>query len=237
MKHRLTDVRQVFSNKVAFTAVKGDGRIICWGDAECGGDCSAIHEDLTEMDAAPILTIYSSPYAFAAQRADGSLLTWGDPDSGGDSTRVCEALQSSRVERVFSTDDAFAAISSGERQLITWGDPASGGDSSSVRSCSSVVNVAATRSSFAALKQDGTVSCWGDPLSGGKAAQEVQDQLVGVTKLQATRAAFAALKQDGSVVCWGDAKHGANVKSVASIISSGVKDIFAMCLELQSQSL
>ena len=119
MKHRLTDVRQVFSNKVAFTAVKGDGRIICWSDAECGGDCSAIHEDLTEMDAAPILTIYSSPYAFAAQRADGSLLTWGDPDSGGDSTRVCEALQSSRVERVFSTDDAFAAISSGERQLIT----------------------------------------------------------------------------------------------------------------------
>ena len=215
-------MRQIFSNKVAFTALKRDGSIICWGDADCGGDSSLIQEELTEIDAAPILAIHSSPYAFAAQRSDGSFLTWGDPDSGGDSRLVREALERNPVEKIVCTDDALAAISRG--QVITWGDPASGGDSSSVRkSLTTVVDVVATRSSFAALKQDGSVICWGDPLSGGKAVEEP----LAVRKLQATRAAFAALKEDGSVVCWGDAKHGANVKSVARIISSGVKDIFA----------
>ena len=32
----------------AFAAVKGDGSVVCWGDARYGGDCAAVREQLVD---------------------------------------------------------------------------------------------------------------------------------------------------------------------------------------------
>ena len=55
-----------------------------WGDAELGGDSSAVQfqlKNVTQIQA-------SDSRAFAAILDDGSVVTWGDPDYGGDSRAV-----------------------------------------------------------------------------------------------------------------------------------------------------
>ena len=43
-----------------------------WGDADCGGDSSAVQAKLKAVD-----TIYSTEFAFAAKLKDGTVVTWG----------------------------------------------------------------------------------------------------------------------------------------------------------------
>ena len=39
-------VQHIFSNPVAFAALRGDGVIVTWGHSAWGGDSSAVHEQL-----------------------------------------------------------------------------------------------------------------------------------------------------------------------------------------------
>ena len=47
------DVLQIHSTKSAFAAVKGDGAVVTWGGADCGGDSSFVREEL-QSDAVQI---------------------------------------------------------------------------------------------------------------------------------------------------------------------------------------
>ncbi|CAE7275675.1 HERC2, partial [Symbiodinium necroappetens] len=76
-----------------------------------------------------------------------------------------------------------------------------------------VVHIQATRSAFAALREDGSVVAWGSPGDGGD-CHSVADRLVAVSEIQAARGAFAALLADGSVVCWGQEDRGGNCAAV-----------------------
>jgi alpha-tubulin suppressor-like RCC1 family protein len=62
----------LFANDQAFVALKSDGTVVSWGDAEKGGDSSAVSADLKN-----VLTITGNQYAFAALRSDGSVVSWG----------------------------------------------------------------------------------------------------------------------------------------------------------------
>jgi alpha-tubulin suppressor-like RCC1 family protein len=74
------DVTQVFSTEWAFAALRADGSVVTWGDADYGGDSSAV---ATSLDGTIDVTqVFSNYNAFAALRADGSVVTWGDADSG-----------------------------------------------------------------------------------------------------------------------------------------------------------
>ena len=33
----------------AFAALKSDGTVLCWGDRDTGGDCSAVQQDLKDV--------------------------------------------------------------------------------------------------------------------------------------------------------------------------------------------
>jgi len=46
----------------AFAAVKGDGSVVTWGDANYGGNCDAVQEQLV----ADVQHVYSTDSAFAA---------------------------------------------------------------------------------------------------------------------------------------------------------------------------
>jgi hypothetical protein len=43
------DVTQVFSTHYAFTALRADGSVVTWGDADYGGDSSAVSSQLHDV--------------------------------------------------------------------------------------------------------------------------------------------------------------------------------------------
>ena len=62
---------------------------------------------------------------------DANVITWGNEKNGGDSSQVLNKLNENIIETIYSTNDAFLAVTD-ERMIITWGNPAKGGDSSEV---------------------------------------------------------------------------------------------------------
>ena len=81
----------------------GDSATVTWGDADCGGDSSAVRDQLRG-----VLQIQATQKAFAAILEDGSVVTWGNPDSGGDRSSVQDQLKG--VQQMQATSHAFAAI-------------------------------------------------------------------------------------------------------------------------------
>ena len=75
----------------AFAVVLGDGSVVTWGDAGCGGDSSAMQGQLRNVQ-----QIQASGSAFAAILADGSVVTWANADSGGNSSAVQDQLKQSQ---------------------------------------------------------------------------------------------------------------------------------------------
>jgi hypothetical protein len=153
----------VYSNAIAFAALKNNGSVVTWGFSAYGGDSSSVAGSLSSGVAA----VYSNGNAFAALKSNGSVVTWGVAAEGGDSSSVAGSL-SSGVIKVYSTRSAFAALKS-NGSVVTWGVADQGGDSSSVAGSlsSGVTAVYSHQLAFAALKNDGSVVTWGLAFSGG----------------------------------------------------------------------
>ena len=61
----------------AFAAIRSEGAIVAWGDPRCGGDCSAVREQLHCARA-----IQATDYAFAVTRSDNVVITWSLAEYG-----------------------------------------------------------------------------------------------------------------------------------------------------------
>ncbi len=216
-----------FANTRAFAAIRSDRSVVTWGDAENGGDSSAVSGQL-----AGVVRITPNAFAFAALRADGSVVTWGNASLGGNSAPVAGALAGALagaidVTDVFSTMSAFAAVRR-DGSVITWGDPSTGGNSASVApSLDGTVDVTAivsNMSAFAALRADGSVVAWGYGAFGGDstAVAAAIDGTLDVMRLAATGSAFAAIRSDGSVVTWGNAADGGDSSAVAAALNGAI---------------
>eukprot|EP00434_Breviolum_minutum_P038912 symbB.v1.2.034528.t1/scaffold4473.1/size39787/1 len=180
----------------------GDSAIVTWGNADFGGNSSAVQHQLKGVQ-----HIQASFRAFAAILKNGSVITWGSADCGGNSSAVRDQLNG--VLQIQATRRAFAAILE-DGSVVTWGDAEGGGDSSAVQDqLKGVRQIQATGDAFAAILEDGSVVTWGDADDGGDSST-VQDQLKGVQQIQATGGAFAAILEDGSVVTWGEADCGSD---------------------------
>ena len=57
--------------------------VVTWGDADCGGDSSAVQNQLKG-----VRQIQATGGAFAAILEDGSVVTWRNAQYGGDSSTV-----------------------------------------------------------------------------------------------------------------------------------------------------
>jgi len=119
-------VKQVFSTKEAFAALKSKGCVITWGASTCGGDSRPVASQLHRG----VKQIFSTHRAFAALKADGSVVTWGRDNWGGDSRSVANSICSD-VQEIFSTQAAFAALKA-DHSVVTWGHEEWGGSSSEV---------------------------------------------------------------------------------------------------------
>jgi alpha-tubulin suppressor-like RCC1 family protein len=216
-----SNVIKVSSSSRAFAALKTDGSVVTWGDANAGGDSTAVADNL----ASNVKAVYSNYNSFAALKNDGSVVTWGSGFTGGDSTAVAGNL-TSNVTAIYSNNTAFAALKS-DGSVVTWGSPSDGGNSSSVAN-SLTFNVKAVYSNslgFAALKTDGSVVTWGRADFGGDSASVANSLTSNVKAVYSNQSAFAALKNDGSVVTWGYPIYGGDSSSVAEKLSSGVTSI------------
>ena len=49
MADQLKNVQQTQSTYRAFAAILGNGSVVTWGDADCGGDCSAVLDKLKNV--------------------------------------------------------------------------------------------------------------------------------------------------------------------------------------------
>ena len=90
------------ANLAPFAAILADGSVVTWGDAGCGGDSSAVGDQLRGVQ-----QVQATALAFAAILADGSVVTWGDAVRGGDSSAVRDQLKG--VQQIQATCGAFAA--------------------------------------------------------------------------------------------------------------------------------
>ena len=100
----------------------GDCAIVTWGGEDCGGDSSAVQDQLRG-----VLQVHATPAAFAAIMTDGSVVTWGDEQCGGDSSAVQDHFGG--VLQIQAAQAAFAAIMT-DGSVVAWGDEECGGDSS-----------------------------------------------------------------------------------------------------------
>ncbi|CAE8690100.1 unnamed protein product, partial [Polarella glacialis] len=116
------------SRSKAFAAIKANGGVVTWGDADNGGNSSAVAPLLTEG----VVQVCGSARAFAAIKANGSVVTWGNAAFGGNSPAVASLLTEGVVQ-VCGNDFSFAAIKA-NGSVVTWGDAAFGGNSSAVAS-------------------------------------------------------------------------------------------------------
>ncbi|OLP46812.1 hypothetical protein AK812_SmicGene48734, partial [Symbiodinium microadriaticum] len=137
----------------AFATILGDGSVVTWGDANCGGDSTAVQHQLKNVQ-----HIQATNGAFAAILRDGSVVTWGSAGAG-DSRAVQDQLKN--VQQIQAANSAFAAILRGG-SVVTWGCSEFGGDSSAVRDqLKNVQQIQATEYAFAAILGDGSVVTWG----------------------------------------------------------------------------
>ena len=145
---------QVQASKLAFAAILGDGSVVTWGAAFCGGVSSSVQEQLKNVE-----KIQASGYAFAAIRGDGSVVTWGMAVRGGDSSAVQDHLK--QVRQIHASEGAFADVRC-DGSVVTWGHVETGGCSSAVKDqLNSVQQIQANGCAFAAILGNGSVATWG----------------------------------------------------------------------------
>ncbi|CAE7745414.1 unnamed protein product [Symbiodinium sp. KB8] len=85
---QLTNVQQIEATERAFAAILCDGCVVTWGNADHGGDSSAVQHQLKD-----VLQIRASHAAFAAFIGNGSVVTWAYAEYGGDSSAVLDQLE------------------------------------------------------------------------------------------------------------------------------------------------
>ena len=71
VQEQLRGVKQIHGTREAFAAILADGSVVTWGDADHGGDSSAVGDQLRDVQ-----QIRASGQAFAAILKDGSVITW-----------------------------------------------------------------------------------------------------------------------------------------------------------------
>ena len=210
----------------AFAAVKKDGSMVVWGDANTGGKIGSKRTGLQN-----VVKITSTRSAFAALRSNGSVTAWGNPYHGGnllvlnhpyDRTsarpRSVQAELQSNVKAIYANDSAFAALKN-DGSVVTWGMAYQGGDSSHISHLlADVKEIIPSYNGFAALRNDGLTVSWGEWLEPPYNSAPVHTD---VKKIVGNGVgAYAALKDDGSVVTWGNVHNDVvNLQGVADIYS------------------
>jgi serine/threonine protein kinase/alpha-tubulin suppressor-like RCC1 family protein len=241
-------------NRAAFAALKQDGSVVTWGDAQCGGDSSRVADQL----ASGVIRVYSTSRAFAAVKSDGSVVAWGHPSQGGSLGDQQPSLQSG-VARLISTQQAFAAIKA-DGVVKVWGTPEWVDQEN--RRCYRV-NTSTTyyrpRGGYDHEPRKGGSAesfSWSDDLdrhnqlgdrlfagryffscdprlyatrigNGTSDPTDIQKHPLEATQVVATDGAIAVLSPSGSVETWGNPRYGGDSSRFAGLLAADVVHVSA----------
>ncbi|MDC3215964.1 thrombospondin type 3 repeat-containing protein [Flavobacteriaceae bacterium] len=240
-----SNVLQVYSlgnegESTGFAAYKKDNSFITWGSPDVGAlypNTSTQYKENIGTIGSQVLQNYldgniidvtTTWRSLAILKTDGSVSTWGDCD--------CSDLFTWNITTSSSSTTSSGSVSTTNYSIVN--------TDIGNKLQSDVLKVYASRTSFAALKNDGTVVTWGNPRAGGL-GDGVNDsnysmdentpinEIKNVKSLHTSDRAIAALKYDGSVVTWGgvgdgfDNKSGGDSSSVSSSLTSSVSQVFS----------
>ena len=198
-------VREIYSTRYAYAALKKDGSVITWGLVDSGGDASQVEGRLKGN----VVSIAASRYAFAALLKDGSIVTWGDPEAQRMTAETRRALRRGQFQSVTANRYGFAALGV-DGNVVSWGTTSSERnpgsdyliDTTDVQESLSegVVEVFSSGYAFAALKEDGSVVAWGDSIKGGDTKAVDHDLSSGVVTLATPFTDVSTFKVDDDQV-------------------------------------
>ena len=119
-----------------------------------------------------VIKLFSTTYAFAALKADGTVFTWGKGSLNVFGGQL--SVELTNIVNIYSSDIAFTSIDTfntiyswGTSVIYSYDGDGSGNPILTPASNTNVIYIQTTNSSFAALKNDGTVIIWGNPGTGG----------------------------------------------------------------------
>ncbi|MBI5772017.1 MAG: immunoglobulin domain-containing protein, partial [Verrucomicrobia bacterium] len=213
-----------------FLAVKADGTVASWGDANDSTGKLTVPAGLSGV----VATATAYDYSFAL-KADGTVAAWGNGAAAVPTGALSGVIEISGEEYnkglALKADGTLVEFKPGETPTPPAGVPAIAASSGSGNSIAlkpsgtviewggdfpnsnvpaglaGVVAVAAGFSHRLALRADGTVVAWG---GNGSGQTDVPAGLSNVVAIAAGNAHSLALKADGTVVGWG-ASAGANL--------------------------
>ncbi|MBW3049794.1 hypothetical protein DNJ72_06510 [Prochlorococcus marinus XMU1403] len=244
----------MYTNGLAFAALKNDGSVVTWGSNVLGGDSqkysavslnnvvnigSARDNILKDVD-----KIHPIPQGFVAIKKDGSIVSWG---ATSDVEQINLNNLKGKVKDIISyvgTAGRSFAVLTTDNSVAFWGEKEE--NITDFRPFSEVANdlqnsvrkVVTNGTAFAAIKFDGSVFTWGGGGVGGKPLVRwdgsnardvsVENQLSsGVVDIASCGYGFAATKSDGSIVTWGYATHGGDNSKVYNQLVGKVKKIYS----------
>ncbi|MFN9912665.1 MAG: hypothetical protein ACK53L_08775, partial [Pirellulaceae bacterium] len=225
-----SDVTQVFSTYYAFAALKVDGSVVTWGDPSNGGDSDAVSGLLTNVVAfADVFTddrlVNEAPTALSLANAVRFLV-----ENTPTTSRI-------KVADISISDDAL-----GSKTITLAGD-----DAASFEVIGSELFLKAgialdfeTKTTYAVTVSASDPTLPGSTPVSADFSVAVAKQLASVITSPIAAStpgrthgefsnffAFAVLRPDGSVVTWGDPSYGGDSSAVASLLSSGVTQVFS----------
>ncbi len=201
-----------------------------------GETVSHMHVDISSRPINPLYNDNATPFYITE---GGALTSWGSVYGGFDSDRSALENQypvkgrpGGTYKTIYATASAFAGLQP-DGTVDVWGSKVYGGSDEDGRvavydmfgipvvyrgkpaGLTSVVDIAATVSAFAALTAGGTVSSWGciQEMSTTINAAGIgapSSVVSGVKQIRASFNSFVALKYDSTVVIWGSQGYVAN---------------------------
>jgi hypothetical protein len=204
----LRDIRRIYTNDMAFCAVRLNGSVVAWGKTDYGANLLTYPSGVptsvqTDLQTGVIYINSTSDAehmggAFVALKGDGSVVVWGNSQVGGDASPVIAQL--TNVIDVKSSAAAFAALRH-DGSVLTWGNPEKGGlipnavfDDIS----SGIIQLYNTQGAFAALRCDYRLFVWGDPYFGGDATG-IHTQLYSIVDVREDPYSFTVTRSDGKI--------------------------------------
>lgn len=204
----LRDIRRLYTNDMAFCAVRLNGSVVAWGKNDYGANLmtypggveTSVQGDLQTA----VLYIHSTSDSehmggsFAALKNNGEVIVWGNTEVGGDNSTVSSQL--TQIVDIKSTAAAYAVLRQ-NGSVVAWGHPQKGGlippaiyeDIST-----NIIQLYSTQGAFAALRGDYRLFVWGDPYFGGDAGA-IATQLEFIVDVQEDPYAFTITRSDGKI--------------------------------------
>jgi surface protein len=188
----ITNVKSIYSTNTAFTALKSDGKIISWGNANEGGDSSYVNNKINnDGNLEKIEEIYSTNYSFLAvvKMSDPNrktIIIWGyDQSLWNDQANPIGVYEINMPYSIVSSDEQFVIYKQSSPSVVVWGGLQPHG-SNPISIFSSYTNT-------------------GTEITFHNTAPVDSSKLFNIKKIYTTKKGFTALTKHGSVITWGRA--------------------------------